>query len=194
MRPSCQKKVISFESYKLERAAKKGFRKWQSFFESTPKLDKNTKWSDLDDRLILFLCQDNTESRLAIYDLLMGAHDLGRGYELEALPAQQLLPLLDVCLFITDQVRFECIRRLGWIENSIQEGKPIIEQVLDTKYSVILETPAPGRQHPAYREYLKSKSFDRGVLIRRHIPDALKAFQKKLEKKNKRPPDRSSKS
>lgn len=197
MRTICQRKVVSLESYKLKRAANKGFKEWRRLFESTPYLDENTKWSDLPDRLILFLCEDSRESRLAIYDLLMGSHGLGRGYEFESLPSHQLLPLLDVHLFITDQVRFECMRRLGWIENILQEGRPIIEQVLDAaspKYSGMLETPGPTRKHPAYREDLKAKGFDRGVLIRRHIPDALRQFKRRLRKKNRRPHNRSSKS
>jgi hypothetical protein len=197
MRSACQREIVSLESYKLKRAAKKGFQEWQSLFEPMPCLDENTKWSDLPDRLILFLCEDSTESRHAIYELMMSAHGLGCGYEFESLPSHQLLPLLDVHLFITDQLRFECMRRLGWIENILQKGKPIIEQVLDAakpQPAVILETPRPNRKHPAYREYLKATSFDRGALIRRHIPDAIRQFKKRLAEKNGRSHDRSSKS
>ena len=195
MRPACQNKVVPLESYKLKRSADKGFKRWKYFFELPPYPDENTQWSDLSDRLILFLCEDSTESRLAIYDLLMGAYDLGRGYELESLPPPQLLPLLDVHLFITDQVRFECMRRLGWIEDIPKEGQPIIAQVLGVagpKHTGRPETPKPGRQHPAYREYLKAKCFDRGVLVRQHIPDAIRQFKGMLAEQNRRPHEKSS--
>lgn len=195
MRSNCRSEIVFLKSYKLKRAAQKGFKKWQSLFDAMPYLDENTKWSDLPDRLILFLCEDSTESRLKIYDLLMGSHGLGRGCDFESLPSHQLLPLLDVHLFIMDQVRFECMRRLGWVENILQEDKPIIEQVLDAaklQLAGMLATPRPDRKHPAYREYFKANNFDRGALIRRYIPDAIRQFKKRLAKENRQPHDRST--
>ena len=76
-------KLIFLEKYKYKRAAQRGFRKWKRLFRSAMIIDEETRWSDLPDFVILFLCEDTRESRLTIYGLLMGALDLGRGYEFE---------------------------------------------------------------------------------------------------------------
>ena len=44
----------------------------------------------------------------------MGIYGLGSGYEFESLPPGTVSALLDPFFLITDQIRFDCLRRLNW--------------------------------------------------------------------------------
>ena len=177
-------KVVSLESLKNQKAAKRGFREWQRRFKTLPILDEHTRWSDLPDELILFLAEDDEDSRPIIHDLLTGTLGLGSGYEFESLPPDQLLPLLDIYFILIDQVRFECMRRLGWVNEIPLGNKPIIGLIKDSKPGVIstlTETPRPTPKHPAYPEYCLLKEMEKMACIRRTIPEAVKQFQEKMK-------------
>jgi hypothetical protein len=176
-------KVVSIESLKNQKAAQRGFREWQRLFKSLPVLDENTLWSDLPDELVLFLAEDDEGGRQIIHDLLMGALGLGSGYEFESLPSNKLLPLLDVYFLLIDQVRFECMRRLGWIQNIPLGQKPIIQLIRDQKQGVspvLTASPLLSPDHPAFPEYSLLNEMEKRSFIRRIIPEAVKQFQSRV--------------
>ncbi|MBA4394499.1 MAG: hypothetical protein C0407_13180 [Desulfobacca sp.] len=175
-------KIISLEAQKNQKAAKRGFREWQRRFRSLPLLDENTKWSDLPDEVILFLAEDDDEGRKIIHDLLMGTLGLGSGYEFESLPSEKLLPLLDVYFILIDQVRFECMRRLDWVQEIPLGNQPIIPLI--RAYSqgsnpFLAEPPQLARQHPAYPVYSQLSEIEQRVFIRKIIPEAVQQFKEK---------------
>jgi hypothetical protein len=175
--------IIFLESLKIHKAAKRGFREWQRRFKSLPVLDEHTLWSDLPDELILFLASDDEGSREIIHDLLMGVLGLGSGYEFESLPSEKLIPLLDVYFILIDQVRFECMRRLGWVYEIPLGDKPIIGLIRDFKPGVsptLTDTPELYPNHPAYPEYALLNEIEKRAYIRRMIPEAVKQFQVKV--------------
>lgn len=175
--------IVSLQSHKLTRAAREGFREWNRLFRSMTEFDETTRWSDLPDRVILFLCENRSESTFSFYDLLMRARGLGSGHEFTDLPSAELSTLLNAYFLVLDRARFECMRRLGWVAEVPGGGVPIIEQVLDPEsgdYRAMLETPAPTPEHPAYEEDARGRGVDRSALVRRHIPDALKGFKERV--------------
>jgi len=178
--------VIYLPGYKRKKAAQRGFREWRRLFQTFHDFDENTRWSDLPDWVILFLSEDNPESRLTVYDLLMGALGLGSGHEFETLPAHRLMTLMDAYFVIMDQIRFECMRRLVWIEAIPWAEKSIIKQIFEARdipSPFMLKTPRMTCRHPAFNKTRGEDDFDYGRLLRTYIPDALEAFRKKSSSK-----------
>jgi hypothetical protein len=174
---------ISLQGHKLKKAALRGFREWKRLLPSLSYLDETTRLLDLPDDLILFFCEDTPKSRVLIYDLLMGIYGLGSGYEFESLPPDTVSALLDPFFLITDQIRFDCLRRLNWTRPSPAAEKPIIELVLDIRDKIppeFLEIPQTTPQHPAYQLLKPNSLMDQAVLIRRLLPEAVSQFREKI--------------
>lgn len=179
---SREDRLSSLSDYRRRKAARRAFREWNRLFEPAQRIEENTRWADLPDRAVLFLCEELPEHRFTVYDLLMGASGLGSGYEFESLPSPKLLPLLD-CYFVTmDRIRFECMRRLGWVEDPLPGAQiPIIELVLrDLKASApfTLKNPKMTPRHPGFGKVRGENDPDYGRFLRMHVPDAIKEFRK----------------
>jgi hypothetical protein len=172
--------VLSLNAQKHKRIAQRGFREWRRLFRSVTDFNEHTRWSDLPDDVILFFCEETPESKHGFYDLLMSAHHGGNGHEFEDQAFDRLTMMLNAYFFITDQARFECMRRLGWVESIPREDHSIIEVVLDSRtyeYTNLMETPPPTPEHPAYEEDVQSRGIDRAALVRRHTPEAIRLFK-----------------
>jgi hypothetical protein len=94
---------------------------------------------------------------------------------------------MNAYFFITDQARFECMRRLGWLETIPRAGKPIIQVVMDSgtfDYAALLETPEPTPAHPAYEEDCQSRGIDRSALVRKHTPEAIRQFTIRVQEES----------
>lgn len=179
-------KVVSFASHKYRKAADRGFDGWTRLFSSITSFDEHTKWADLPDEVILFFCEETPASTHSLYTLIMSAHQLGSAHDFEAQPFDRLSTLLNVYFFITDQARFECMRRLGWVEGVPKGDQPIIEVVMAAatyEYASLLETPAPTPLHPCYAEDVRSNGMDRAALVRRFAPQAIEQFSAKTSEK-----------
>jgi hypothetical protein len=175
--------IICLESRKHRKAAARGFREWRRIFQSMTDFDEHTRWADLPDEIILFFCEEGPESKHAFYDLLMSAHHGGNGHDFETQAYDRLSILMNAYFFITDQARFECMRRLGWLESIPRGDKPVIEVVMDSgtyDYAALLETPEPTSAHPAYEENRQSRGIDRAALVRQHIPEAIRKFEERV--------------
>ena len=175
--------VISLESLRNQKAAKRGFKEWRRKFKGFHSLDEQTRWADFPDEVILFLADDDEGGRQLIHDLLMGALELGHGYQFESLPSEKLLPLLDVYFLLIDQVRFECIRRLGWVEKIPLGDRPIIALIREYDqgiYPALIVSPKLTAGHPAYSEYSRLPEMEQRVFIRKTIPEAIRLFREKI--------------
>jgi hypothetical protein len=178
-------KTVSLEAHKLKKAARRGFREWRRLFPGPPELDENTRIQDLPDSLLLFLCEDIPQSRVLIYDLLMGVYGLGSGYEFESLAPDQVGALLDPFFLLTDQFRFECLRRLGWAYPSPASMLPLVDLVLQIRERIpvdFLGTPELTPAHPAYPLLKRPSLLEHAVFLRRHLPEAVKEFRERIQK------------
>lgn len=176
--------LISMEAHKNKQAAARGFKEWRRIFSSITDFDEHTKWADLPDEVLLFFCEGGPESKHAFYDLLMRAHRLGSGHDFEAQRFDRLTTLMNAYFFITDQGRFECMRRLGWLRTVPRGDKPIIEVVMASEtydYAALLEAPEPTPAHPYYEEDRQSRGVDRAALVRKPVLDAIRQFKEKVQ-------------
>jgi hypothetical protein len=132
----------------------------------------------------MFFCEENPTSKHGFYDLIMSSQRLGVGHEFEAQSYDRLTKLMNAYFFIIDQARFECMRRLGWLDRVPRGERPIIEVVMDSDtydYGGLLEAPEPKPAHPAYDEDMRTGGIDRAALVRRSFPEAIRLFKAKLE-------------
>jgi hypothetical protein len=176
--------IICMESHKNRKAADRGFKEWRRLFQSITDFDEHTRWGDLPDEIVLFFCEEGPESRHAFYDLLMRSHHLGTGHDFETQAYHRLSTLMNGYFFITDQARFECMRRLGWLERVPRAEKPIIDVVMESEtydYAALLEAPEPTPAHPAYEEDCQSRGIDRAALVRKATPEALRQFKERVQ-------------
>ena len=172
--------ILEFHQQRRRLAAKKGFAAWTKRFSES--FDENTTLENLSDSTVRTLIQGGEDSSLLLYELIMGIKRLGRGAQFHDLESEAKLAVTDVTLFLLDQVRFEAMRRLGWVEPSPAFRIPIPDLIedLSTVYATMKsQTPELHPSHPRYREYQEAFEGDRPVFVRRLLPDALESFREK---------------
>lgn len=176
-------KVVELKDYGTEKALAGGLDQWRAHFEDD--LTIRTRLADLSDRTLLTLAmlQDQTSSLLQ--DIIMGFLGLGPGIKFHFLEGADKLRVLDVYLFAADQVRWECMRRLGWVEDFAGEQYPLIELILNAKKikkEFSPKYPRLNRNHPDYDEYLSRREFEGEAVIRRLIPESLAALERRTKR------------
>ncbi len=173
--------VVDIQTYRAKVIKKKAFGSWKKRFgESYP---INIKLSDLSDIALHFLAQPGENSAVAYYELIMGVLDLGPATKFNYLPNREQITVVDIHLFLADQVRFEIMRRLKWLINLPCEKYALVEMVqgFDTVKSECKGTfPELASSHPDYPAYAQLPHSERESFIRRMLRDALETFKDRL--------------
>lgn len=168
-------RVIGMEQGRTLLLVKKGFRNWASRFGE--EFGSGTRLSDISMKTLSFLAQAQEKETFYIYDLVMALKDWGSGFEFNELDPRKKMAVIDLYLFILDQVRFEAMKRIGWIESYPGQEWTLVEMIMQ------FETLAPRLQaqvavlspsHPAYEEYVSLNTYERESFVRRLIPSLLK--------------------
>ncbi len=175
--------VIDLEGFRAKMAADQGFRTWLARFQE--QFGPETRLQDLSDSTLLFLSSPGDENLYALFDLVMGVRGLGGSvrFRLDDLEDATKLKIMDTAFALMDRMRFELMRRLGWLEEAPGGGQPIIQLVEDVwrrETDFAREVPRLSGEHPDYETYNRLNPMDRAVFIRRLIPKAVQAFREKL--------------
>ena len=173
-------KVLEMEEQKRHLTAKRGYESWKRRFSET--FDPNAAPVDLSDAVLAALIEGSEESSMALYELIMGFLGLGKGPRFYSLEAADIITVTDITLFLLDQLRFESMRRLQWIDDWPTVHIPLLDLVeqFSTRYSPVRhQTPRLSTEHPRFAEYQEAFEGDRDLFIRRLIPDAIKCFEEK---------------
>lgn len=172
--------VIHMDRARRQLAAKRGFASWSQRFHEP--FNEHTLLSGLEAATLGTLVQAGEGTTMAMHKLVMGVLDLGTDFY--ALSNTQKLTVMDIAIFLLDQVRFECMRRLGWVEDYETRDVPVLELILrfPTRYAGRSHsTPALAASHTRYGDYQREMDIDRAAFLRRLIPEAIEAFLKRLE-------------
>ena len=115
--------------------------------------------------------------------IIMGILDLGAASKFHYLGNRDQMIVVDIHLFLADQMRFEMMRRLGWIK--IFEGGKycLLNMVQDfdkVKTKCRQHPPLLVESNPAYTAYTQLTIGDKEVFIRRMLQEALDAFKERL--------------
>jgi hypothetical protein len=176
--------IIDLDRFRSKVAADQGFRSWLDRFQE--QFGPDTRLQDLSSSTLLYLATPGEENLYVFFDLVMGAQKLGGSvrFRLDDLDNDTKMKIMDTAFALVDRVRFEVMRRLGWITAVPGAEAPLIEMVqqawrLGAGFGQ--ETPILSQDHPQYYAFIRLNSMDRGIFLRRLIPRAVVSFREKVE-------------
>jgi hypothetical protein len=171
-------KVIALDDYRNSQALRAGYRQWRRIFNDP--FSARTRLSDLGPATLSRLAEPGEHSTAALYDLIIGFLGYGPHAVFESLDSHRQSHVLDVHLFILDQIRFEMMFRLQWLENFIGNRFPLFDMVVGfqrIRSACQKHPPKLAKSHPDYEAYSLLIDRDKQVFIRRMLPLALETFK-----------------
>lgn len=175
-------KIVDLQNYRIKAVEQRAFGPWQKRFGEA--YNTKTRLSDLSDRTLFLLAQPGEHSSIAYYETIMGILGLGPATKFDYLSSEAQMRVVDIHLFLADQIRFEMMRRLEWLDHlpCQKTGIIIMVQEFDRVKTECRDTPprlAPS--HPGYGSYQKLATRDKEVFVRQILRDALEKFAERLE-------------
>jgi hypothetical protein len=176
--------VIDLEGFRRKLAADQAFRSWLARFKE--QFGPETRLRDLSPATLLYLASPGEDNLYVYFDLIMGARGLGGSvrFRLDDLDYQVKLKIMDTAFALVDRVRFEVMRRLGWVEEVPGMDTPLIElmqQAWRKGAAFARELPQLSTGHPEYESYRTLHPMDQAVFLRRLIPRAVAQFRAQIE-------------
>jgi len=176
--------IINLSRFRSKIAADQGFRSWLARFQE--QFGPDTRLQDLSPSTLLYLATPGEENLFVFFDLVMGAQGLGGSvrFQLDDLDNDLKMMIMDTAFALVDRVRFEVMRRLGWLAAMPEAEEPIIELVRQAwrlGAGVGQEPPTLSPEHPDYPAYARLQGMDRMVFLRRLIPRAVSSFRDGVE-------------
>ena len=172
------KEVIDLETARLKKRVSKAYRNWTGQFKE--EFSISTSLSQISLRTLSFLAVGKEKNSFYIYDLMMNLQDLGSGFEINELSTKDKMKVMNCYLFMIDRVRFEFMKRLGWLESYPGEEFSLVELI--TQFDQLApglqaKTPTLSKKYPSYDKFSKMNLFEQEEFIRKLIPKALKKIQ-----------------
>jgi len=176
--------VVDLERFRRKLAADKGFPTWLKRFQD--QFGPDTRLGDLAPETLLYLATPGEENLYVYFDLVMGAMGLGGAvrFRLDHLETPAKLRIMDAAFALMDRVRFELMRRLGWVEGVPDADTPLIALVQEAWQqgaAFARRVPPLVPSHPDYEVYRKLTPLDQGTAVRRLIPRAVAQFRAQVE-------------
>ncbi|MEJ2725637.1 MAG: hypothetical protein P8175_13530 [Deltaproteobacteria bacterium] len=170
--------VIELEKARLDMAVRKGYRNWKSQFNED--FGPDTKASDLSTKTLVLLARGKEKSTFYLFDLIMNLQTLGSGFEFDDLGSRAKMAVMDRYLFLLDQIRFEYMKRLGWLERYPGEALSLVELVIrfdELAPRLQADKPLLRKDHDAYEAFSSMNDLEKEEFIRKMIAKALKGIQ-----------------
>lgn len=168
--------IVDIHRYRLQTAAKRAFAQWKKRYGIG--FDDTTRLADIPGKTLFDFARPGEESTTAIYELIMGALNLGRALKFPYLEKSDQMTVVDGHLFLADLFRFEMMRRLGWVQPLFCQETPLIEITLS--FEKFRDSggvpPELSASHPDYEHYKGLTRRDKAAFVRRLLPEALKGF------------------
>lgn len=171
--------IVQLAQYREKSALRDGFHVLRRRFDQD--FDACTRLLDLAPEVVYQLALPNDASAQLLCGMILGFQGFGAAASFDAMDSGVQKEVVDLHLFISDQLRFEMMYRLGWLGHVPGRQLPIYAMVRDSAYAQRLSRKNPPRlssDHPDFHAYHTLIERDRQVYIRRLMPAALEAFQK----------------
>lgn len=171
--------IVLLAQYREKSALRDGFHLLRSRFDQD--FDACTRLSDLAPEVLYQLALPNDSSMQLLCGMILGFQGYGAAATFEAVNSNVQKKVVDLHLFISDQIRFEMMYRLDWLGHVPGRQLPIYAMIRDSAYAQRLCRQNPPRlssDHSDFHSYHTLIERDRQVYIRRLMPAALEAFQK----------------
>lgn len=171
--------IIHIATYREQSALKAGFKQWCRCFKDDFMI--GTRFGDLKPTILYRLSDSSEPCEVFYYPLILGflGHDAKQAFE--RLDHRIQVQVVDIHLFLGDQVRFEMMRRMRWLARFGIGQYPIFDMV--RRFDQIRELaqqdpPLLSETHSGYPEYKLLVPRDQQVFIRRLFPSTLEAFKR----------------
>lgn len=175
-------KIVDLKSFRDKALEQRSYGAWQKRFDESYGIA--TRVADLSDKTLFGLSQPGENSSTAWYEFIMGVLDWGPAIKFYYLGNDAQMRVVDTHLLLADQVRFELMRRLGWVRRLPSEHCSLIDMVLEfqsVKQAARSDPPVLEESHPDYKAYSQLAVGDREVFVRKQLGAALEAFKKLLK-------------
>jgi len=174
--------IVHLASFKRRQAARRGFKAWLRRFGEP--LDEETRIADLSDRTLAVLISPGEENIFLLYELVMGVKGLGTSSDFFNLDRARKMEVIDISIYLLDQLRFECMRRLKWLASDCPPSLSLVELV--EHYPTLTAEarrmiPAFSASHPNYETYRRLSEFEKETFVRKQIPAAIERFKNGLK-------------
>ena len=169
--------IVDLNTYRTKVIEQRGFGPWQRRFGEA--CDHRTRLADLSDTTLYRLATPGDQSAGMYYELVMGILDLGQAHEFDALDKKNQLQVMEIHLFLVDQIRFEMLHRLGWVDRFGGQDFTLLEMVLNfdtVKLRCKSAFPKLAASHPEYDAFQRLTDKDKEVFVRRLLSSALETF------------------
>lgn len=174
-------KIVDLKTYRARLFHDRVFGPWERRFKET--FDITSQPADLSDKTLLFLARPGDAGTLAFYEIIMGTLDLGTAVEFYALDKQDQLKVVDTHLFLVDQMRFELMRRLGWVVQFPCQMNALVKLIQEAdrlKTESRGSPPELSPSHAAYTTFRDLTALDKESFIRRLLAEALEVFKNRV--------------
>ncbi len=170
--------VVDLQEAKLDMAVRRAFRNWKSEFQEA--FGRDTRCAGLSQKTLAVLIQGKDKGTFYLFDLIMTLENLGSGFEFNELNPKEKIAVMDRYLFLLDRLRYEYMKRLGWLSGYPGEERTLVELIChfdDWAPELQARTPLLSPDHSAYGKFCRMSSFEREEFIRKLIPEALKGLR-----------------
>lgn len=174
--------VVNLHAYRTRAVEKRAFGPWRKRFGEL--FSQITRLADLSSKTLYFLAHPGEEHAVALYEFIMGVLDFGAASKFYYLEKKKQMTVMNIHLFLADQIRFEMMRRLGWIDSFPCMRYSLLEMVqLFERIKTLCNNNQPklAESHPDFTSYSKLTRADQEVFIRRMLPEALDTYKIQLE-------------
>jgi hypothetical protein len=173
--------IINLKSYKAQKRDQRGFSRWKKRFGET--CGRQTQLSDLSGKMIYYLATPGEESTVAFFELIMGVLTLGPADQFTDIQRDEQIRVVDIHLFMADQVRLEMLCRLGWLCGFSCKHEKLYDMI--TNFESMRQesnTPPPdvSSSHPGFGDYINLSDREKDGFVRRLLPQSLEAFSATL--------------
>lgn len=171
-------KIIPIDEYRDMQALHAGYSLWRHQFSED--FNAGTGLAELSPTTLGRLAEPGDDSTKVLCSLIIGFLGYGRSETFETLPSQYQSYVLDIYLFLADQIRFEMMYRLGWLRQFVGNQFSLFDMVRKfehIKRACQQDPPQLAKDHPGYSEYRDLIDRDKQVFIRRMLASALQTFK-----------------
>jgi hypothetical protein len=174
--------IINLQNYIIDSKQRRSFTPWQKRFGE--KLDFFSGLSDLSDKLLFLLAKQDLESTKALRELVMAVLEKGPITKFIFLSAQEQWAVNKVVVFLQEQIYFEIMVRLGWIEDYACRRYGLVSLV--ENYDKQNEAcgramPVLSQTDPEFPEYIKFPPELQKKYLESRSLKAYESFEKKLK-------------
>ena len=174
-------KIVDINAYRAKALAQRSFENWSRRFNES--YSEATRPGDLSGRTLFYLAQPGEDSNTAFYEFILGVLDLGGAASFYYLDKGQQLQVVDILLFLADQIRFEMMRRIGWVRSYPCQSETLIDLVVahsKIKAAVSENPPQLAETYPDFDAFRSLTAREQESFIRRLLPKALDVFKTRL--------------